>query len=128
MEGKSLVKSAVLTSKAFNKGFFGSYGEFIVSIGLLLLAFSTMITWSYYGDSSAKYLLGDKAVVPYRVLFILAIPIGAIIKLELVWKLSDIANALMAVPNLIGVIFLSGVVAKMSKDHFSNKDNFKNNK
>ena len=116
-----------LTAMAFSKSL-PLIGNYIVSIGMIVFAFSTLVGWSYYGDRSAKYLLGDKAVIPYRVLFILAIPVGAIIKLELVWKLSDIANALMAIPNLIGVILLSGVVAKMSKDYFSNKDNFKSNK
>ena len=63
--GKSLVKSAVLTSKAFNKGFFGNYGEYIVSIGLLLFAFSTVITWAYYGDCCTAYLFGESAMIYY---------------------------------------------------------------
>ena len=67
VKGESLVKSAVLTSKAFNKGFFGNYGEFIVSIGLLLFAFSTMITWSYYGDRCTLYLFGEHALIYYRI-------------------------------------------------------------
>ena len=68
--GKSLVKSAVLTSKAFNKGFFGSYGEYIVSIGLLLFAFSTVITWAYYGDRCSAYLFGESSILYYRILYI----------------------------------------------------------
>ena len=71
--GKSLVKSAVLTSKAFNRGFFGSYGEYIVSIGLLLFAFSTVITWAYYGDRCSAYLFGEYSIFYYRILYIVVL-------------------------------------------------------
>jgi len=118
------VSGATLTSNAFNVAFNG-WGAYVVSISISIFAFTTLIGWSYYGDRSVEYLLGKKYVRIYQILFILIIPIGAIIKLKVVWTFSDIANALMALPNLIAVIMLSGVVAKMTKEYFSNKDNFK---
>jgi AGCS family alanine or glycine:cation symporter len=118
------VSGATLTSNAFNVAFVG-WGSYIVSISISIFAFTTLIGWSYYGDRSVEYLFGEKYVKFYKILFITAIPIGAIIELKIVWTFSDVANALMALPNLIAVIMLSGIVAKMTKEYFSNKDNFK---
>ncbi len=116
--GKGLTGS-VLTSTAFNNGLnMGDMGQYIVALGIIFFAFSTIITWSYYGDRSIEYLLGSKFVVPYRVLFCLLVPIGAAVKLDIVWSFSDVANGLMAWPNLIGIIFLSPVIMKMTKDYF----------
>jgi len=110
---------AVLTKAGFKTGvpFFG--GEYIVTIGIIFFAFSTVIGWSYYGDRCIDYLFGQKAVLPYRVIYCLIIPVGATIKLSLVWTISDIFNALMAWPNLIGLIFLSPVVVQMTKEYFA---------
>ncbi len=110
---------AVLTKTAFQNGvpLFG--GEYIVTIGIIFFAFSTVIGWSYYGDRCIDYLFGQKAVMPYRVIYCLIIPLGATIKLSLVWTISDIFNALMAWPNLIGLILLSPVVVKMTKAYFA---------
>ncbi len=115
---------ATLTSNAFGIAFKG-WGGYIVSVSISIFAFTTLIGWSYYGDRSIEYLMGEKYVKFYKILFIMIIPVGAIIKLKVVWTFSDIANALMALPNLIAVIMLSGVVAKMTKEYFSDKDNFK---
>tara|TARA_B100000035_G_scaffold315255_1_gene334726 strand:+ start:111 stop:1751 length:1641 start_codon:yes stop_codon:yes gene_type:complete len=106
--GKSLVKSAVLTSKAFNKGFFGSYGEYIVSIGLLLFAFSTVITWAYYGDRCSAYLFGESSIIYYRVLYILAFFIAGsgYIDTEIIWNFALITVAASTLPNLIAIFFL----------------------
>lgn len=109
---------AALSSHAFTKTL-PYVGQYVVSIGLSLFAFTTLIGWSYYGDRNVEYLAGEKWVLPYRIFFILLIPVGAVMKLEIVWNFSDIANALMAIPNLIGVVLLSGVVKKMTDKYFA---------
>jgi AGCS family alanine or glycine:cation symporter len=108
---------AELTAKAFNSGIAGP-GGYIVAVGIIFFAFSTAISWSYYGDRCVNYLVGDKWVMPYRIFYCLLLPVGAAIKLELVWTISDIFNALMAWPNLIGLIFLSPVIIRSTKEYF----------
>jgi AGCS family alanine or glycine:cation symporter len=109
---------ADLTANAFNRGITG-FGGFIVAVGIIFFAFSTAISWSYYGDRCIDYLFGQKMVMPYRIMYCILLPIGAYVKLELVWTISDIFNALMAWPNLIGLIMLSPVVIKLTKSYFS---------
>ena len=106
--GKSLVKSAVLTRKAFNKGFFGSYGEYIVSIGLLLFAFSTVITWAYYGDRCTAYLFGESSIIYYRVLYIFAFFVAGsgYLDTEIIWNFALITVAASTLPNLISIFLL----------------------
>ena len=120
--GKSLVKSAVLTSKAFNKGFFGSYGEYIVSIGLLLFAFSTVITWAYYGDRCSVYLFGDSSVIYYRILYILAFFIAGsgYIDTEIIWNFALITVAASTLPNLISIFLLRSEMKRLITS-YSNK-------
>lgn len=119
VEGKSLVKSAVLTSKAFNKGFFGNYGEFIVSIGLLLFAFSTMITWSYYGDRCAAYLFGEKSIIYYRFFYLGAIFIAGsgFIDTGIIWNFALITVAASTLPNLIAMILLRKEIKSLLLDY-----------
>ena len=118
------LKGADLTVHAFGQGLgiFGSYGQIIgtwvVALGLAFFAYSTMIAWSYYGDRSAEFLFGERAVLPYRVIYIVLIVVGATVPLNLVWNFADIANMLMAAPNLISLILLAGIVKKMSDDYF----------
>jgi len=109
---------ADLTANAFSRGIAG-VGEYIVAGGIIFFAFSTAISWSYYGDRCIDYLFGEKTVMPYRVLYCSLLPVGAYIKLEVVWTISDIFNALMAWPNLIGLILLSPVVIRQTKRYFS---------
>ena len=109
---------ADLTASAFSRGIAG-VGGFIVAGGIIFFAFSTAISWSYYGDRCIDYLFGEKTVMPYRVLYCSLLPVGAYIKLEVVWTISDIFNALMAWPNLIGLILLSPVVIRQTKSYFS---------
>jgi len=109
---------ADLTAKGFNSGLPGP-GGYIVAIGIILFAFSTAISWSYYGDRCIDYLFGKRWVTPYRVLYCLLLPVGASIKLGLVWTISDIGNALMAWPNLIGLLFLSPVIYRETKAYFA---------
>ena len=106
--GRSLVKSAVLTSKAFNKGFFGNYGEYIVSIGLLLFAFSTVITWAYYGDRCTAYLFGESAIIYYRLIYIFAFFIAGsgFVDTEIIWNFALITVAASTLPNLISIFLL----------------------
>lgn len=110
---------AALTAVAFSKGLPGEFGAYIVALGLVLFAYSTVLGWSYYGEKSIVYLFGDKVAMPYRVVFCLFVGIGAVAQLDLVWAISDVMNGLMAVPNLIGLIFLSGVVAAETRRYFA---------
>ncbi|MCK5145157.1 sodium:alanine symporter family protein [bacterium] len=106
LDGRSLVHSARLTTEAFQKGWLGESGKYIVSIGLLLFAFSTVISWSYYGDRAITYLVGLKYVVPYRVVYIIAFFAAALADTTIIWTIANIAIVLMAIPNLFGIIML----------------------
>jgi Na+/alanine symporter len=112
--------SSVLTKNAFNAGI-PYFGGCIVAVGLMLFAISTAISWSYYGDRCAEYLFGSRAIKPYRWLYVIALVVGAVVQLEFVWNFSDITLGLMALPNLIALIALSGVVISLTKDYFSRK-------
>jgi len=79
-------------------------------VGLLTFVFSTILGWSYYGEKAAEYLLGTGAVMPYRVLWVIAVMVGSVATLPMVWSFADIANALMAIPNLVSLILLNGVL------------------
>ncbi len=115
--GKSLVHSAPLTAIAFNRGFFGNYGEYIVSIGLLLFAFSTAISWSYYGDRAMTYLFGTKSVIYYRIVYVVAFFFASFQDTSIIWTLSAITIALMTIPNLIGIIWLRKDMKKTIKEY-----------
>ncbi len=107
-----------LTAHAFEKGLFG-YGQYLVGFGLIFFAYSTLIAWSYYGDRCAEYLFGERAIPVYRWIYVGCITIGAVGGLKVIWTIADIFNALMAIPNLIGLILLSGVVARETKKYCS---------
>jgi AGCS family alanine or glycine:cation symporter len=100
----------------FAAGFSG--GEHIVTLGLILFAYSTILGWSYYGEKSIEYLFGVKAILPYRIVFICFVGVGAVAKLSLVWNISDAMNGLMAIPNLIGLLFLTPVVVSETRKYF----------
>ncbi|MCB0737668.1 MAG: alanine:cation symporter family protein, partial [Bacteroidetes bacterium] len=104
--GKSLVHSAPLTSIAFTKSFFGDFGKYIVTIGLLLFAFSTAISWSYYGDRAITFLVGSRGILPYRIVYILGFFIASFTDTTIIWTFAGLAIALMTIPNLIGIIWL----------------------
>ncbi|SOE01697.1 alanine/glycine:cation symporter family protein [Caenispirillum bisanense] len=110
---------AALSAAAFGAGFEG--GELIVTFGLVVFAFTTVLGWAYYGERTAVYLLGVRAILPYRLLWVVALYVGATAKLEVVWLVADVMNALMAVPNLIALLALSGVVFAASRAYFSRK-------
>lgn len=115
---KSGETGAALTTMAFKEGLPGNWGGYIVSIGILLFAFSTILGWEYYGERCAEYIFGPKVNMIYRIIWIPFIIIGAIGGLETLWDLADTLNGLMAIPNLIGVFALSGVVIKLTKEFF----------
>ena len=115
--GKSLVHSAPLTAIAFNKGLFGDFGQYIVAIGLLLFAFSTAISWSYYGGRSVTYLFGVKYVNYYRVLYVVGFFLAAIIDTTIVWTFAGIAIALMTLPNLVGIFLLRKDMKQSIKEY-----------
>lgn len=111
-EGK-ILNGASMTVEAFDRSFPG--GAYVVTIGLILFAFTTLIGWAYYGEKCVEYLFGAKSIIPYRALFTLIVVPGAVLELDVVWKISDICNGLMAFPNLIGLCALSGVVIKETR-------------
>lgn len=111
------VSGASLTTMAFAQAFPG--GEYVVSMGLCLFAFTTMIGWSFYGERCAVYLLGTGVIKPFRIAWVLAIPIGTLVELDMIWLIADTLNAFMAIPNLIALVLLSPVVFSMSKEYFN---------
>ena len=106
VEGKSLIHSAELTSKAFGSGILGNYGEYIVAIGLLLFAFSTAIAWSYYGDRSTAYIFGEGAVSWYRLIYVVCFIAAAVIDTTVVWNIAYVVVALVTIPNLLALFVL----------------------
>jgi len=107
LTGKSLMHSAPLTTIAFTRSWFGDYGKYIVSIGLLMFAFSTAISWSYYGGRAVTYLFGIKGVIWYRLVYVIGFFLASFTDTTIVWTLSGITIALMTIPNLIGILSLS---------------------
>ena len=111
---------AELTTIAFGAGMPG--GAHVVTIGIILFAYSTILGWCYYGEKSIEYLFGVKAVLPYRLIFICFVGVGAVAKLSLVWNISDTLNGLMAIPNLIGLLLLTPVIISETKKYFDNRN------
>ena len=116
---RSGTTGAELTTIAFNHGLPGNAGGIIVAVGLILFAYSTMLEWSYYGEKALEYLLGETCVRPYRVAFCIAIFVGAYTRLELVWAVADVFNGLMALPNLVALLALSGVVVAETNRYYT---------
>ena len=107
---------AALTTVAFNEAIPG-IGGIIVAVGIVFFAYSTILGWSYYGEKCLEYLVGEKGVILYRVIFVSFIMVGALSGLQFIWDLADTMNGLMALPNLIGLLGLSGIVVKETKDY-----------
>ena len=116
--GAMLTDSAktVLVSQAFSKAF-GSFGNIFIAISVFLFAFSTVLGWSYYGCKAWEYLFGTKSTIVYKIIFVSFIVFGAVMHLDLAWDISDTFNGLMMIPNLIGVVTLSGTVAAITKNY-----------
>lgn len=116
----SIDNGGVLTTLAFDQ--IPYLGPVILVLGIVLFAFSTVLGWAYYGERCIEYCLGKKALVPYRVLYILVAAIAPIVSLDLVWTIADILNALMAIPNLVAVLLLSPVIVAETKKYLHNLD------
>ena len=112
MDGET---GAALTTHTFNKMLPGP-GGWIVTFGLIFFAYSTILGWCYYGEKCATYLFGDKCITPYRVIYVATVMMGTVASLDLVWAAADTFNGLMAIPNLIALLALSGVIIKETKD------------
>lgn len=112
------LNGAVLTNGAFSQAF-PLFGDYLITIALVLFAFTTILGWSYYGERCAVYLFGTKVIKPYRLVFIAIIATAAFLKLEEIWALADIVNGLMAFPNLVALLLLSGTVVSESKRYMN---------
>ncbi len=108
------LNGAAMTDSAFTMAF-PQFGSLLLLVGLVLFAFTTILGWNYYGERCVEYLVGVKAILPYRIIFILLVACGPFLKLEEIWVLADIVNGLMAIPNLIALLALSGVVVAETK-------------
>ncbi|KGJ03204.1 sodium:alanine symporter [Paracoccus halophilus] len=106
------LSAALMTGQAFTHGLPGQWGHWIVTLGLVLFAYSTILGWAYYGERNVERLVGHGGVMPFRVLFSLVVLVGCTMQLGVVWNFSDVMNGLMAIPNLIGLLILSGLVAR----------------
>ena len=112
-------QGAAMTLAAFTSAL--PFGDLLLSICVALFAFTTMLGWSYYGERCAEFLLGPRVITPFRVLWVIGIFVGTQMSLELVWKMTDALNGLMAIPNLIALIFLSPVVFKLTQEYFADE-------
>ncbi|GAB2555424.1 amino acid carrier protein [Leucobacter ruminantium] len=109
------VSSALMTGQAFSHGLPGEWGHWVVTLGLIMFAFSTILGWSYYGERALERIFGRPSVMPFRIVFCLVVFIGATTQLSIVWSFSDVMNGLMAIPNLIGLVILSGLIARETR-------------
>ncbi len=125
VSGMSLIHSVPLTTVAFTRGYFGDYGQYVVSIGLMLFAFSTAIAWSYYGDRAMTYLLGPKSVLPYRVVYVAGFFYAAFADTTIIWNLALITIVLMTVPNLFGLLFMHKEMKQTVTDYWEKTEHGK---
>jgi AGCS family alanine or glycine:cation symporter len=107
---------ASLCDKAFHH--LGTFGDVVLILGLLTFVFSTILGWAYYGEKAIEYLVGIKSVFCYRILWVIAVFVGCVWKSDAVWNFSDMMNGLMAIPNLVALLMLSGVIASETKRYF----------
>ena len=112
-------QGAAMTLSAFKAEL--PFGDIILSICIVLFAFTTMLGWSYYGERCAEFLLGPKVIVPFRILWVIGVFLGTQMSLDLVWKMSDALNGMMAIPNLIALILLAPVVFKLTREYFKDE-------
>ena len=116
----SVTDGGQLTTLAFSQ--IPVLGPIILVVGIITFAWSTILGWSYYGERCAQYLWGKKAILPYKILFVAVVVVGPVLALDLVWTIADILNAFMAIPNLIAVLLLSGVIARETKHYLNHLD------
>ncbi len=118
LSGRSLLHSVPLTAEAFKRSFLGEFGQYAVTLGLVLFAFSTALAWSYYGDRAMTYLFGVESVMPYRVLYVIGFFAATIADTSLVWLISAVTLALMTLPNLLGLVFMSREIKTLTTDYW----------
>ena len=121
IEGKSLLRSADLTGKAFTKSIFGDYGQYIVAFGLLLFAFSTVIAWSYYGDRATAHLFGEGWILYYRIVYVGAFFIAAVVDTKIIWDIATVIGPIATIPNLIALILLRKEIKQIDEGYEVNK-------
>ena len=114
------VSDANLVAKAFG-GVFGAPGEWFIAVAIFLFAFTTVLGWSHYGSKAVEYLIGERFVIVFRIIFVLFMVVGAIATSSLAWDISDTFNGMMMIPNLIGVLSLSPLVYKLTKNYTDRK-------
>jgi AGCS family alanine or glycine:cation symporter len=119
--GNAAETGAPLTMMGFQVGLPGTFGRFIVILGVLLFAISTAISWSYYGDRSAQYLFGTRIIVPYRIVYVIMHFVGAVVPLASIWALGDVFLGVVILPNLFALLMLSGQVKEMTDSYFERK-------
>ena len=112
---------AVLSGEAFRQGLPGEWGSMIVTISVVLFGFTTVIGWSYYGETAIVYLAGTRAAIPYRIAWLVFIYVGATGSLQLIWSVADTLNGLMAIPNLIGVLFSIPLLLRLQREFFETR-------
>ena len=119
LSGYSLLHSVPLTAQAFRSSFLGQWGEYLVTVGLVLFAFSTALAWSYYGDRAVTYLVGSNWVMPYRLLYVSGFFLATVVDTSLIWLISAITVALMTLPNLIGILLKAQEIKRMTREYWS---------
>ncbi len=115
-------EGARVTIEAFSQGLPGEWGGILVTVAVVFFAFSTLLGWSYFGERSMDFLFGRRAVEPYRVVFVVLIFVGAVVEVNVVWLFADVMNGLMALPNLVGLLLLSGLVARETRAYLQRPD------
>ena len=123
LKAQGPLSKALLTQRAFGTAIPGGIGTYVVAIGQILFAFSTILGWCVYGERCTIYLLGHRAAKAFRILFTVVVPFGALARLDLVWALADLFNGLMALPNLVALLLLSPVVVRMTGEYFKDPAN-----
>ena len=118
IHGRSLIHSVPLTAEAFKRSFMGDAGQYAVTVGLVLFAFSTALAWSYYGDRGVTYLFGSGAVMPYRIVYVLGFFLATIVDTSLIWLISAVTLALMTLPNLLGLMLMRKEVKQLTTDYW----------
>lgn len=129
IEGKSLLRSADLTGKAFTKSVFGEFGQYIVAFGLLLFAFSTVIAWSYYGDRATAHLFGEGWILYYRIVYVGAFFVASVVDTKIIWDIATVIGPIATIPNLVALILLRKEIKKIDEEYVlvKNPDKLSNN-
>jgi len=119
LHGRSLLHSVPLTAEAFKRSFLGEFGQYAVTVGLVLFAFSTALAWSYYGDRGMTYLIGVQAIMPYRMVYVVGFFLATVVDTSLIWLISAVTLALMTIPNLFGLLLMRKEMRQLTRDYWT---------